>query len=243
MRRRSLEESDRLRRALLHSVSHDLRTPLTAIRTIAAALRGAEIARAERDAMLADVEHEAEPAHASRDEPARGLARRERGAAPGARAGARRGALPRARRRRAARARRARGRARHRAAPATGRGRRDDAAPGAREPARERRGPRSRAARACVRCARAGGSSCASSITGPACPRPSAQRVFEAFQRLRARDGVRGRGTGPRARHRRGASSRRTAARSTSRRRSAAAPPSSSRSPSRRHPQESSHRA
>jgi two-component system sensor histidine kinase KdpD len=59
VRRRSLEESDRLRRALLHSVSHDLRTPLTAIRTIAAALRGAEIAPAQRDAMLADVEQEA----------------------------------------------------------------------------------------------------------------------------------------------------------------------------------------
>jgi two-component system sensor histidine kinase KdpD len=43
VRRRSLEESDRLRRALLHSVSHDLRTPLTAIRTIAAALRGADV--------------------------------------------------------------------------------------------------------------------------------------------------------------------------------------------------------
>jgi two-component system sensor histidine kinase KdpD len=59
VRRRSLEESDRLRRALLHSVSHDLRTPLTAIRTIAAALRGADVAKEERDAMLGDVEHEA----------------------------------------------------------------------------------------------------------------------------------------------------------------------------------------
>jgi two-component system sensor histidine kinase KdpD len=59
VRRRSLEESDRLRRALLHSVSHDLRTPLTAIRTIAAALRGADVDPSERDAMLADVEHEA----------------------------------------------------------------------------------------------------------------------------------------------------------------------------------------
>jgi two-component system, OmpR family, sensor histidine kinase KdpD len=59
IRRRSLEESDRLRRALLHSVSHDLRTPLTAIRTIAAALRGADVDKEQRDAMLADVEHEA----------------------------------------------------------------------------------------------------------------------------------------------------------------------------------------
>ena len=78
VRRRSLEESDRLRRALLHSVSHDLRTPLTAIRTIAAALRGADVDKEQRDAMLADVEHEAEPAHPPRREPARGLARRER---------------------------------------------------------------------------------------------------------------------------------------------------------------------
>ena len=59
VRRRSLEESDRLRRALLHSVSHDLRTPLTAIRTIAAALRDGDVDAAERDSMLGDVEHEA----------------------------------------------------------------------------------------------------------------------------------------------------------------------------------------
>jgi two-component system sensor histidine kinase KdpD len=59
VRRRSLEETDRLRRALLHSVSHDLRTPLTAIRTIAAALRGTDVDPDERDAMLTDVEHEA----------------------------------------------------------------------------------------------------------------------------------------------------------------------------------------
>jgi two-component system, OmpR family, sensor histidine kinase KdpD len=59
VRRRSLEESDRLRRALLHSVSHDLRTPLTAIRTIASALRSADVEKEQRDAMLADVEHEA----------------------------------------------------------------------------------------------------------------------------------------------------------------------------------------
>ncbi|MDX6570608.1 MAG: two-component system, OmpR family, sensor histidine kinase KdpD [Gaiellales bacterium] len=59
VRRRTLEESDRLRRALLHSISHDLRTPLTAIRTIAAALRGADVDEAQRDSMLGDVEHEA----------------------------------------------------------------------------------------------------------------------------------------------------------------------------------------
>jgi two-component system sensor histidine kinase KdpD len=59
VRRRSLEESDRLRRALLHSVSHDLRTPLTAIRAIAAALRDGDVDKAQRDEMLDDVEHEA----------------------------------------------------------------------------------------------------------------------------------------------------------------------------------------
>ena len=39
VRRRSLEETARLRTALVQSVSHDLRTPLTAIRALAGALR------------------------------------------------------------------------------------------------------------------------------------------------------------------------------------------------------------
>jgi two-component system sensor histidine kinase KdpD len=56
---RSLD-SDGLCRALLHSISHDLRTPLTAIRTIAAALQSADLDIEQRDAMLADVDHEAE---------------------------------------------------------------------------------------------------------------------------------------------------------------------------------------
>jgi two-component system sensor histidine kinase KdpD len=56
----SLEKSDRLCRALLYSISHDLRTPLTAIRAIAAALRSADVDGDQRDAMLADVDHEAE---------------------------------------------------------------------------------------------------------------------------------------------------------------------------------------
>jgi two-component system, OmpR family, sensor histidine kinase KdpD len=58
--RASLEESDGLCRALLYAVSHDLRTPLTAIRTIAAALRSADLDTHQRDAMLADVDHQAE---------------------------------------------------------------------------------------------------------------------------------------------------------------------------------------
>jgi two-component system sensor histidine kinase KdpD len=58
VRRRALEETDRLRTALFQSVSHDLRTPLTAIRTAAGALRSAPDASA-RDAMLDDVEREA----------------------------------------------------------------------------------------------------------------------------------------------------------------------------------------
>jgi K+-sensing histidine kinase KdpD len=53
-------ESDGLCRALLYSVSHDLRTPLTAIRTITAALQSADLDVVQRDAMLADVDHEAE---------------------------------------------------------------------------------------------------------------------------------------------------------------------------------------
>jgi two-component system sensor histidine kinase KdpD len=59
VRRRSLEETDRLRTALVQSVSHDLRTPLTAIRTIADALRAAGDADT-RAVLIDDVEHETE---------------------------------------------------------------------------------------------------------------------------------------------------------------------------------------
>jgi hypothetical protein len=52
--------SEGLCRALLYSVSHNLRTPLTAIRTITAALQSADLDVVQRDAMLADVDHEAE---------------------------------------------------------------------------------------------------------------------------------------------------------------------------------------
>jgi two-component system sensor histidine kinase KdpD len=58
VRRRALEETDRLRSALFQSVSHDLRTPLTAIHTAAGALREAPDGPA-RDAILRDVEREA----------------------------------------------------------------------------------------------------------------------------------------------------------------------------------------
>ena len=56
----SLGQSAGLSRALLYAVSHDLRTPLTAIRTIAAALRSADLDVAQREALLADVDQEAE---------------------------------------------------------------------------------------------------------------------------------------------------------------------------------------
>ena len=60
-RRRALEETDRLRSILLQSVSHDLRTPLTAIKASAGALRMAPPARPVAKTMLADIE-----AHADR---------------------------------------------------------------------------------------------------------------------------------------------------------------------------------
>jgi two-component system sensor histidine kinase KdpD len=57
-RRRALEETDRLRTALFQSVSHDLRTPLTAIRAGAAALQDVT-EPAARTQMLDDIEREA----------------------------------------------------------------------------------------------------------------------------------------------------------------------------------------
>jgi hypothetical protein len=56
---RSLE-SEGLCRALLYAVSHDVWTPLTAIRTITAALRSADLDTGQRDALLVDVDREAE---------------------------------------------------------------------------------------------------------------------------------------------------------------------------------------
>jgi two-component system sensor histidine kinase KdpD len=56
----TLEESERLSRALLYSLSHDLRTPVTAITTIAAALRSPAVEAGVRDAMLSDLETEAD---------------------------------------------------------------------------------------------------------------------------------------------------------------------------------------
>jgi two-component system sensor histidine kinase KdpD len=60
LRRRALEETDRLRTVLMQSVSHDLRTPLTAIKATASALRQTQPEEAARDAMLADIEGEAD---------------------------------------------------------------------------------------------------------------------------------------------------------------------------------------
>jgi two-component system, OmpR family, sensor histidine kinase KdpD len=58
-RRRALEETDRLRTSLVQSVSHDLRTPLTAIRSAAGALRQTEDP-ALRDELLTDIEQHAD---------------------------------------------------------------------------------------------------------------------------------------------------------------------------------------
>jgi two-component system sensor histidine kinase KdpD len=56
---RSLEREG-LCRALIYSISHDLRNPLTAIRTKAAALQCADLDVDQRHAMLEDIDHEAE---------------------------------------------------------------------------------------------------------------------------------------------------------------------------------------
>ena len=56
--RRSLEETDRLRTALFQSVSHDLRTPLTAIRSMVGALR-ADPGASTSEAMVEGIDEEA----------------------------------------------------------------------------------------------------------------------------------------------------------------------------------------
>ena len=56
--RRALEETDRLRTALFQSVSHDLRTPLTAIRSMAGALRVTPVESVRAD-MLDGIDEEA----------------------------------------------------------------------------------------------------------------------------------------------------------------------------------------
>jgi two-component system, OmpR family, sensor histidine kinase KdpD len=53
----ALKETDRLRAALLQSVSHDLRTPLTAITAAASALRES-VPESERTALIDGIEHE-----------------------------------------------------------------------------------------------------------------------------------------------------------------------------------------
>ena len=59
-RRRALEETDRLRSILLQSVSHDLRTPLTAIKASASALRMVPPPPAVAETMLSDIEEHAD---------------------------------------------------------------------------------------------------------------------------------------------------------------------------------------
>jgi two-component system sensor histidine kinase KdpD len=58
--RRSLEETDRLRIALLQSVTHDLRTPLTAIRALAGAMLQTGEVNDEHASMLRDIEVESD---------------------------------------------------------------------------------------------------------------------------------------------------------------------------------------
>jgi two-component system, OmpR family, sensor histidine kinase KdpD len=55
----ALRRSDVLKTALLRSVSHDLRSPLTAILTAVGALSSATLERDERDELVADIGHEA----------------------------------------------------------------------------------------------------------------------------------------------------------------------------------------
>ena len=59
---RTFEEADRLKTALLHAVSHDLRTPLTIIKTSASNLKrlDAEIKPADRAEMIDSIEFEAD---------------------------------------------------------------------------------------------------------------------------------------------------------------------------------------
>jgi two-component system sensor histidine kinase KdpD len=52
-------QADIAKTVLLHAISHDLRSPLTAITTAAAALRGEGVPREDRESLLAAVEHEA----------------------------------------------------------------------------------------------------------------------------------------------------------------------------------------
>jgi two-component system sensor histidine kinase KdpD len=56
--RRTLEKTDQLRTVLLQSVSHDLLTPLTAIKTATASMGGTTVTPARREELLVDVEQE-----------------------------------------------------------------------------------------------------------------------------------------------------------------------------------------
>jgi len=58
VRRRTLEQTDQLRTVLLQSVSHDLRTPLTAIKASAESLSGERLPPERRAELLAGIEQE-----------------------------------------------------------------------------------------------------------------------------------------------------------------------------------------
>ena len=191
-------EADRTRAALLHAVSHDLRSPLASAKASVTSLRSDRIQwpdEARRELLLTADESldrltaaDREPA---RHEPARGRrARRPPGAGGPRRARAAGARRPRARRRRRARRRPrdpARGVCRRRAPRAR---------PG--QPAGQRAAlqPGRRAARWWPPASTGAGSSSASSTAGPASPRSSGEQMFAPFQRLGDRDTSTGVGLG-----------------------------------------------
>ena len=187
-----------LKTALLRAVSHDLRSPLTAILTAAGALDSAvALGRASTRELVADIAGEADAALAPGRQPARPVApggahgRAARGVVLD------RGGPARRRRRRRAAAGHLRARARRR--PAAHPRRRRAARARLRQPAGELGallggppgvGPRPRGRRRA--------SSCASSTAGPGVPAAETARIFEpVLPRRRApRNGHRGSGLG-----------------------------------------------
>ena len=185
MRRRTLEETDQLRTVLLQSVSHDLRTPLTAIKATAAALRVRRRRCPPRRAAAAG-------RHRAGGRPARRTSSRTCSTCRGSRAAASSSIASRVpldelvdeARRRRRRRRRRRSRSTCRIVRRGRRRRRDAAAPGARQPARRTRRATRRTAAGPDRGARGRPtrSRSASSTTGPAIPEPERAADLRAVQ-------------------------------------------------------------